>query len=181
MRSFSHGPSASHCSKWIPSSPPCSSLHDGPASSPASIPKFFQALGPSFCPHVSWITWFSLHLEDLEPIYVCASFFIIIWMWVQMGSQLAPQSKNGHSHLTLIASTLSPYFLCKKWRHLKVQQGCLLARSAVDGLTSIPRRSLPRDWWLYLLCTLLWLWYLEQTLAPENAQNIYWMNKSLHF
>lgn len=172
-------------SNTFPPRPTCSSPHGGPASSPAPVPNILPSTrhppwGPSFCPHGSWITWFSLHLGDLEPIFVCASFFIII-RWVQIWSQLAPQSKNGPSHLTLITSALSSYFLCRKWRHLKVRHGCLLACSAVGCLTSLPRRSPPQDWRVYLLCTLLWLWYLEQTVAPENSQNIYWINKSLHF
>lgn len=148
--------------KYIPSHPTCSSPQGGPASSTAPIPNFFQALsihhGALFSS--SWEFNYLLFSPLRGPgTHICMCF--ILYYHSKMSSCVAtacPTIKKWSLSLSLITPVLSPYFLCRKWRHLKVQHGCLLTCSVVDCLTSLPRRSPPQDWRVYLLCTLLWLW-----------------------
>lgn len=44
---------------------------------------------------------------------------------------------------------------------------CLLAQLLIDFP---PQEITSKNWQVYLLCILLWLWYLENTLASENAK-----------
>ena len=137
--------SLSHCHfyklQWLPFAsnriqtpyPTNNTLHNCPASLSSMCFFFFPSTGhpqldPCFCPHLSWVTCFSLCFENLEPIF-CQAHSLSSFMHQFKCGRSFPHNPKMVTQLTLITSTLSSYFPHRKYKHLKLQHGCLFASS----------------------------------------------------